>query len=140
MSRLPDPQVPLRPRRVAIAKWLAIVAFGLALLNAARMLPILASSRFPFVAFACAIAVALLWLVVIRAFSRGRNWARVVFSLVAFASLAGVFVVALRPFPSLILVAAVVQALLDAVAAALLLTPTSSAWFRARIEPGAPSA
>lgn len=140
MSELPHLQVPLRPRRVVTAKWLAIVAFLLALLSAARMLPLLASSRFPFVAIACAIAVALLWLVVIRAFSRGRNWARIVFSLVAFASLAGVAIVAFRPFPSLLLTATAVQALLEVVAAVLLLTPTSSAWFRARIESRAPSA
>lgn len=134
------PPVLPRPRRVATAKWLAIFALVLAVLNAARMLPLLASSRFPFVAIACAIAAGVLWVVVIRAFARRRNWARFVFAAVAFGSLAGVLVLVLRPFPSLHVFATAIQALLNAAAAVLLLTPPSSEWFRARVESGDPAA
>jgi hypothetical protein len=138
-ARIP-PHAPPRPRRVAHAEWLALVALMLAIINTARLIPVLASTRIPFVAFACAITAALLWFVVIRAFARGRNWARLVFSLVAFGTLAGVVVLALRPFPSLVLVATAIQTLLNAVAAVLLFTPSSSAWFRARVESSDPAA
>lgn len=62
------------------------------------------------------------------------------FSLVASGSLAGIVLFALRPFPSLNLVAVAIQVLLNALAAALLLTPSSSAWFHARVESGDPAA
>jgi hypothetical protein len=132
MSAGAAPDVAPRPRRVTQAVLLALAAFVLALLTAAPLLPYAASIPFPWFVLAWAILVSVLWLLLIRALARGRNWARFVFAFFCLTSIPRVvlLVAAQPPFPSEVLVMNVLLALCNVLAAVLLFTPSASVWFR----------
>jgi hypothetical protein len=131
MSAGAAPDLVPRPRRVTQAVLLALASFALALLTAVPLLPYAASIPFPWFVLAFTIAACVLWLLLIRAIARGRNWARFVFAFFCLTSIPRValLVAAQPPFPSVILVMNVLLALLNVLAAMLLFTPSASAWF-----------
>ena len=121
---------PQRPRAVTHAVILAVVAFALAIINTARLVPLVSWGPTSVAALAFTIVASVGWMLVIRAVARGRNWARFVFSFLCVLSLPGVVLVAIQPFPSVAVGVNVVQAFLNVLAAVLLFTPRASAWFQ----------
>jgi len=120
-----------RPATVQWAVGLSLTAIGIGLINTVRTFSTATSLMSPFILIGYITSAIAIWLFLLYKVAIGRNWARILFVVMVFLSLLGIFSLDFYQKENMIVSGIVFcQAAFDLVAAVLLFISPSSRWYR----------